>query len=261
MRDMKKISASKLKKSQSDNTIASSSILEVIELSNPDKLGGGRNAADKSLRTDGQEARERLFECAMRLFAEKGYARTSTREIALAAKVNISAISYYFGDKANLYRAIFNDPVGNPTIHPSQFLQPDLSLRGGLELLMKTFVDSFKQSERAQNCMKLHIREMLEPTGLWSEEIDHQIKPAHLALVKFLAKQLNVQRIDDDLHRLAFALSGLALTLMVSSDVIAVIRPSLISKEKSIDDYANRLVEYGLSMCEQERQRRHALMA
>lgn len=213
---------------------------------------------DKILRTDGQEARERLLSCALRLFAEKGYVATSTREIALAAKVNISAISYYFGDKANLYRTVFNDPRTNPTILPSQFLQADLSLRSGIELLVKTFIDSFKQGEIAQNCMKLHIREMLEPTGLWLEEIDHQIKPAHNALVKFLAGHLGAKREDDDLHRLAFALSGLALNLMVSSDVIFAVRPSLISKEKAIDDYAARLVDYAMCMCEQERQRRSA---
>nr|WP_315475386.1 CerR family C-terminal domain-containing protein [uncultured Undibacterium sp.] len=210
----------------------------------------------KTLRVDGQEARERLLSCALRLFAEKGFVATSTREIALAAQVNISAISYYFGDKANLYRTVFNDPRANPSIHPSEFLQPDLSLRAGIELLMQTFIDSFKQGEVAQNCMKLHIREMLEPTGLWLEEIDHQIKPAHNALVKFLARHLDVKREDDDLHRLAFALSGLALTLMVSSDVIFAVRPSLISKEKAIDAYSARLVDFGLCMCEQERQRR-----
>ncbi len=215
-----------------------------------------KSSQDKVLRTDGQEARERLLSCALRLFAEKGYVATSTREIALAAQVNISAISYYFGDKANLYRTVFNDPRTNPTINPSQFLKTDLSLRDGIELLVTTFIDSFKQGEVAQNCMKLHIREMLEPTGLWLEEIDHQIKPAHKALVKFLARHLGVKREDDDLHRLAFALSGLALTLMVSSDVIFAIRPSLISKEKAIDDYAARLVDYAMCMCEQERQRR-----
>ena len=210
----------------------------------------------KPLRIDGQEARERLLSCALRLFAEKGFVATSTRETALAAQVNISAISYYFGDKANLYRTVFNDPRANPSIHPSQFLEPDLSLRAGIELLMQTFIDSFKQGEAAQNCMKLHIREMLEPTGLWLEEIDHQIKPAHNALVKFLGRHLEVKREDDDLHRLAFALSGLALTLMVSSDVIFAVRPSLISKEKAIDAYSARLVDYALCMCEQERQRR-----
>jgi AcrR family transcriptional regulator len=238
---------------------STSKIIDSTTVSEKAKHSGAipkKPTAEKVQRIDGQEARERLLTCALKLFAEKGFASTSTREIALAAQVNISAISYYFGDKANLYRTVFNDPRCNPTIHPSQFLQADLSLRGGIELLIQTFVDSFKHGELAQNCMKLHIREMLEPTGLWTEEIDHQIKPAHKALVKFLARHLDVKREDDDLHRLAFALSGLALTLMVSSDVIFAVRPSLIAKEKAIDDYASRLVEYALCMCEQERQRR-----
>jgi AcrR family transcriptional regulator len=247
MRSMKKSAPTSLK----INTPTSTSIESGI--ADPKKE---KSTDQKTLRVDGQEARERLLSCALRLFAEKGFVATSTREIALAAQVNISAISYYFGDKANLYRTVFNDPRANPSIHPSQFLEPDLTLRGGIELLMQTFIDSFKQGEVAQNCMKLHIREMLEPTGLWLEEIDHQIKPAHNALVKFLARHLDVKREDDDLHRLAFALSGLALTLMVSSDVIFAVRPSLISKEKAIDAYSARLVDFALCMCEQERQRR-----
>lgn len=51
----------------------------------------------KELRIDGQETRTRLLDAALALFAEQGFAKTSTREIALAAQVNISAISYYFG--------------------------------------------------------------------------------------------------------------------------------------------------------------------
>ena len=58
-------------------------------------------------RSDGVQSRERLLMAAMRLFAEQGFAKTSTREIALAAGTNIASISYYFGDKAGLYRAAF----------------------------------------------------------------------------------------------------------------------------------------------------------
>ena len=46
------------------------------------------------------------------LFAQQGFAKTSTREIAEAAGTNIAAISYYFGDKAGLYRAVFFEPQG-----------------------------------------------------------------------------------------------------------------------------------------------------
>ena len=212
----------------------------------------------KLLRSDGVQARERLLSCALLLFAEKGYARTSTREIALAAQVNISAISYYFGDKANLYRTVFNDPRTNPNVDPELFEQAELPLREGIAILMRSFVESFKQGEMAQHCLKLHLREMLEPTGLWIEEIDQQIKPAHQAFVKFLAGHCGAARVDDDLHRLAFAISGLALTMMVSSDVIFAVRPSLIRDEKAIDRFAERLCDYATCLCEQERVRRLA---
>src|SRR5688572_10761783 len=61
----------------------------------------------RKTRSDGAQSRERLLLAAMKLFAEQGFAKTSTREIALAAGTNIAAISYYFGDKAGLYRAAF----------------------------------------------------------------------------------------------------------------------------------------------------------
>ena len=212
----------------------------------------------RASRADGQEARDRLFTCALQLFAEKGYAKTSTRELAQAAKVNISAISYYFGDKAQLYRSVFNDARCNPNIDPAFFDDKELSLNDGIVGMMCVFGDSMKQGELAQNCLKLHIREMLEPTGLWTEEIETQIKPAHQSFVRFLARHISDHRVDDDMHRLAFAISGLALTMMVNGDVIMAVRPSLISKSKAIDDYVQRLSAYALAMCECEINRRKA---
>ena len=75
--------------------------------------------AGKAQRSDGIEARSRLLNCALQLFSEKGFAKTSTREIAQAADANIAAIAYYFGDKAGLYRAVFTEPLGSPHVHHS----------------------------------------------------------------------------------------------------------------------------------------------
>ncbi len=47
---------------------------------------------------------ENILFAAEKLFAEKGFEGTSTREIAKAANVNISMISYYFGSKENFMR-------------------------------------------------------------------------------------------------------------------------------------------------------------
>ncbi|PXX47583.1 TetR family transcriptional regulator [Undibacterium pigrum] len=216
-------------------------------------------ADGKILRVDGLEARTRLLDAALQLFAERGYAKTSTREIAKAANVNISAISYYFSDKAGLYRAVFNDPRTNPNVDPAIFEQEDADLRSTLLALICTFTDSMKQGELMETCMKLHFREMLEPTGLWMEEIDTAIKPSHLAMVKFLCRYLGISKADDDVHRLAISISGLAISLLISGDVIQAIRPALIAKPKAIDVYASRLVDFAIAMCDDEKRRRLAV--
>jgi TetR/AcrR family transcriptional regulator, regulator of cefoperazone and chloramphenicol sensitivity len=49
------------------------------------------------------DARARLIDAAIELFAKKGYEGTSVRDLATAAGVNVAAVSYYFGSKDELY--------------------------------------------------------------------------------------------------------------------------------------------------------------
>lgn len=211
---------------------------------------------NRASRIDGQEARERLFMAALKLFAEQGYAKTSTREIAARAEVNISAISYYFGDKQGLYRSVFSDQRYVPQLPHDFFDDQSLGLRDGVATLVRLYTDCFKQGEIAQNFLRMHIREMVDPTGLWQEEIENNIQPLHQSFVRFLTRHLQLARIDDDVHRLAFGISGLALSLMANADVIAVVRPRLMQSSASIDVFAERLIDYAEAMCEAERQRR-----
>lgn len=51
---------------------------------------------------------ERIINAATRLFAEKGYAGTSTAEIVSAAGVTKPMVYYYFGDKEGLFRAVMD---------------------------------------------------------------------------------------------------------------------------------------------------------
>ena len=51
--------------------------------------------------------RERLLDAAERLFAERGFAGTSVREITDAAGANLGAVNYHFRSKENLYAEVF----------------------------------------------------------------------------------------------------------------------------------------------------------
>jgi len=221
---------------------------------------GGLHREARGHRSDGLEARNRLLDAALVLFGEKGFAKTSTREIALAAQVNIAAISYYFGDKAGLYRAVFIDQRCNPHVPPETLEGEYLSLQQVLTGMMRGFVEPLKQGHLMQQCMKLHFREMLEPTGVWQEEIDTNIKPAHMALVNALCRHLAVTEPDDDIHRLAFSMAGLGMMLHVAGDVFSAIRPQLVASHEALDLYGDRLVTYAMALAAQEGQRRAGLV-
>jgi TetR/AcrR family transcriptional regulator, regulator of cefoperazone and chloramphenicol sensitivity len=222
----------------------------------PDALPRKAAADARKARAGGIEARQQLLMTALRLFSEKGFAKTSTRAIAEAAGVNIAAISYYFGDKAGLYRAMFNEPIISPEQHIALFDQPNFSLRQSLQGFISGFLEPMKQGELVQQCMRLHFREMLEPTGVWAQEIDQGIKPAHAALLALLGRHLGVAKADDDLHRLTFSIAGLAMHLYMTRDVVEAIRPRLLSGPKAIDAWAAQMVDQAEAMVAIEAARR-----
>ena len=49
----------------------------------------------------------RILDTAEVLFAERGFAETSLRNITSKAKVNLAAVNYHFGSKKALIQAIF----------------------------------------------------------------------------------------------------------------------------------------------------------
>jgi len=64
----------------------------------------GKTVRMKSVRAPEQDdARARLIDAAIELFAKKGYEGTSVRDLATAAGVNVAAVSYHFGSKDELY--------------------------------------------------------------------------------------------------------------------------------------------------------------
>lgn len=207
----------------------------------------------RKTRSDGAQSREKLLLAAMRLFAEQGFATTSTREIALAAGTNIASISYYFGDKAGLYRAAFGKL--NAVQDVAAFTAPDATLRESLHAFYTMLLGPLKQGELARLCMRLWFREMLEPTGLWHEKIDNGIKPAHAGLVLVLARHMDIAEPGDDVARLAFCVVGLAVQLIVTREVIDQLSPQLLDSDAAIDTWMARLVDYAEAMIHAEQAR------
>ncbi len=205
-------------------------------------------------RSDGEQSRERLLLAAMRLFAEQGYARTSTREIALAAGANVAAISYYFGDKAGLYRASLTDLMPLPVANIEMFNQPHFTLRQALQGFYSQLLAPVMQGELSFLCMRMWMREMLEPTGLWTQEIVHGIRPEHLAMTEVIARHLGVTP-DDEVQRLVHAIAAMAVQLMIGRDVINICSPRLLEGADPVGRWIQHLVRYAEALVAAEKAR------
>ena len=212
----------------------------------------------RTSRADGLEARERLLHTALRLFAEKGFAKTSTREIAQTAGVNVASISYYFGDKAGLYGATFTEPMGGSAAAViGLFDVPALPLEASLRAFLMAYAAPLKLGEVVRHCMRLHMRELVEPTHQLQTEIERDVRGPHDALVRVLCRHLQLPDADDDVHRLALGIAGLAMQLYVMRDIIDVLRPSLMASDADIDTWAERLLGYALAMVAADAARRN----
>ncbi|MFT3663819.1 CerR family C-terminal domain-containing protein [Piscinibacter sp.] len=207
-------------------------------------------------RGDGEAARERLLHAALNLFAHQGFATTSTREIAEAAGANLAAIKYYFGDKAGLYRAVFFEMQSKPEDDIRRFGGEALSLREALRGLYLGFLEPLKQGELTTLCMKLHMREMLEPNGLWGEEIEHGIRPMHEALLRVLCRHVGAAAPDEHIERLAVCVAALGVHLHVARDVTDALAPALNEGADALDRWLDALVMYAEAMVASEVRRR-----
>jgi AcrR family transcriptional regulator len=226
---------------------------------NPGQPSARANAAGDKPQED---ARQRLLAAGLQLFAQQGFAKTSTRELAEAASVNVAAISYYFGDKAGLYRAVFFEPMGgDASADVAAISAPGLPLEAALGAFYAGFLQPLLEGEKVALCMKLHFRELLEPTGLWDDHLAHGIRPVHDAMLQVLQRHLGLAKPDDDLQRLVVSLAALGVHLHIGRDVNDQLAPGLFDGAAAIQTWAERLVLFGMAMVQAEARRRGLRLA
>jgi AcrR family transcriptional regulator len=98
-----------------------------------------------------------LMEVALRLFADQGFTKTSVRNIADEAGVNLAMISYYFGSKQELLEAIFDQHLSEKTSKIDAIIANDkLEPFQMIERFVDFFVTSFYKSRQFN---KIMIRE------------------------------------------------------------------------------------------------------
>jgi TetR/AcrR family transcriptional regulator, regulator of cefoperazone and chloramphenicol sensitivity len=118
-------------------------------------------------------SRKRLMQTGARLFAKHGFDATSVRDICLAARANIAAIHYYFGDKQGLYSAVLKESFAEEvSLFPDPSLDAAESPQRFLEEMIFTVISRMQRTKKRPWHADLVRREMSFPSAPFRDFIN-----------------------------------------------------------------------------------------
>jgi TetR/AcrR family transcriptional regulator, regulator of cefoperazone and chloramphenicol sensitivity len=133
------------------------------------------------------ETEKRLLEAAGQVFAERGFAAATVREICERAEANVAAINYHFGDKLGLYQAVFRHACACGETQPeaAELSGPPAAR---LHAWTLSFLRGLIAKDRAGWPGRLMARELADPSPILSEYIERGARPRYALLMEILAE-------------------------------------------------------------------------
>ncbi len=127
--------------------------------------------------------KDRILYEAEALFAERGFYAVTVREITKAARCNLAAVNYHFGNKQNLYMEVFRclwKPRAKRILTRFEGVlgdQKEISLQGIVQAVAEAFIKGpLSDGERLRH-FQLMVREMARPTDAFEMVIGDVIGP------------------------------------------------------------------------------------
>ncbi len=145
-----------------------------------------------------RETRERLLREASRLFSDQGFKKVTVREICRAARANVAAVNYHFGDKLGLYREVLQQAIdgmvrtNERARREGEGRPAEEKLRGFLVL----FLTQILKPEHAVH-HRLVQREVQDPTPVLDALVQQGIRPRLDYLAGVVAEMIGARPADE----------------------------------------------------------------
>ena len=151
----------------------------------------------------GASSRERILQEAERVFGAYGFDGASMRQVADAADVPVALVSYHFGSKEGLYRAVFARRV--PTVVEQRMVglaiaMSETNLDRRLELVVKALVFPMlhlRADDRDPSFGRVLAHETMDPSSEQRGFIREMFDPVARAVVEALASALPGRTMRD----------------------------------------------------------------
>jgi len=178
----------------------------------------------------GEETRTKILDAAEQIFAERGFASTSTREIGRLAGMDKYAIYYHFKNKESLYRAVIERSFSKITgfidgVFPQELVSPK-ELESVFEKILQYMAEN-------SAIMKIMQRESLDCTneGI-AETFQKYFRPLYRKGIRFSEAGKKGGVFKEEMHARQFIISlytmimsyyndGAMIGLLLGEDVLS----------------------------------------
>ncbi|MDA8428518.1 MAG: TetR family transcriptional regulator [Geobacteraceae bacterium] len=142
------------------------------------------------------DCRENLITASIPLFAAKGLNGVSVREVAGAAGVNLSMISYYFGGKEGLYAAVLREQFA-VLEKLDELEQMDIDTLQKFEWYVRATISRYRKSPYL---LRFYTSELTNPTVCFEAIVKPAIKKVVQMLLETFTDGLSHERFREGLN-------------------------------------------------------------
>jgi len=210
------------------------------ELSTSDAPSAGKSSEDR-------ETRARLLHAAARLFAERGYARVTVRDICKKARANVAAVNYHFGGKDGLYRAVMRhamETMQATTVAASEAGR-GLPAAERIRAYVSVFADRLLGVHHETWIHQLMLREMSDPTPALAMVAEEVLKPRMDYLSGAIAELIHCAPDDPRVLRCTLSVTC-QFNSMLWTRAVATLLDAEAGVPGSIDEIAEHIARFSL---------------
>lgn len=173
---------------------------------------------EKKLR-QGPVTREQILDASLRLFSERGFARTSVRDIAQAAGITDAAIYYHFASKRDLFEALLDERGFTAAL---ESLERAEITAGPTEAIPAMALRALAFVYQNLDLMKVLMVEAMADDPVATEEYQILVerwKKAEARILRFYVEQglLRTEDVDELATQLVITILGALADFMMSS--------------------------------------------
>jgi AcrR family transcriptional regulator len=198
-------------------------------------------------RSSDRETRQRLLDAAERLFAEHGFRDVTVREICRAARANVAAVNYHFGDKLGLYREIVQSAVDG--MQATTAAAREAGAGCSPEEQLRRYIVTVNRRLLAATDGTIHrllTREMFDPTPALDQLVDQGLRPRLDHLLGLIARVLDCDVDDPRVLRSAASIQAQTLAYLPNAVADRMGRPAKLTGSR-IDEIAAHIAEFSLA--------------